>query len=116
MKKLILILVAVFTVISVNAQKEKKVMDTIMTSSECGMCKITIEDGLNYVKGISFAELDVPTKKLVVKYKVSLITLEEIRILVSNLGYDADDLEANEEAYNNLPKCCKKGAHSNDNH
>jgi copper chaperone CopZ len=85
---------------------------TIQTNAECGQCKEKIEGKLNYTKGIIFAELDVPSKELTVKYKTNKITLEEIRVLVSEIGYDADEVKANPESQENLPKCCQPGGMS----
>ena len=92
--------------------KGEKETVVINTNSECGMCKDRIEKELNYVKGISFAELDVPSKKLTVKYNKEKITLDEIRQKVSEIGYDADHVKADEQAQSNLPACCKPGGMS----
>jgi copper chaperone CopZ len=81
----------------------------ISTNAECGMCKEKIEGKLNYEKGIVFAELDVPSKVVTVKYKKDVISQDEIRKIISELGYDADEVKANESAQNNLPACCKPG-------
>lgn len=82
---------------------------TIQTNAECGQCKEKIEGKLNYTKGITFAELDIPTKVLTVKYKTQKISPDEIRTIVSQIGYDADDVKADPTAQENLPKCCKPG-------
>ena len=34
--------------------------------------------------------------------------IENIKTTIANLGYDAEDIEADESAYKKLPKCCKK--------
>lgn len=90
----------------VMAQKKEAV---IKTSAECGSCKERIEEKLNYVKGVVFADLNVESKELTVKYKEAKITLDEIRQIVSELGYDADGVKANEKAQKELPKCCQPG-------
>ena len=84
---------------NVNAQeKQPKIMEvTMQTSAECGDCKERIENKLNYTKGVIYSDLDVRTKKLTVKYKTSKITLDEIKTIVSNIGYTIDDVEANPE-------------------
>lgn len=79
----------------------------IKTSSECGMCKERIEEKLNYTKGVTYVNLDVSSKLLTVKYKEEKVTLEKIKEIISNLGYDADDVKANPESQKNLPACCK---------
>ena len=38
-----------------------------------------------------------------VTYLTDRIDLEQIKTAISNLGYDADDVPANEEAYRKLP-------------
>ncbi len=88
--------------------KEKAV---IQTSSQCGECKERIEASLNKLDGIKSLDLNLDNKKLTVVFDPSKVTLAQIKTAVSNTGYDADDVKANEEAYNNLPKCCQKGGH-----
>lgn len=66
---------------------------------------------LNYTKGVKFGELDVPSRKVTVKFSPSVITLDEIKKKISELGYDADDVKANHDAYEKLPSCCKIGGH-----
>jgi copper chaperone CopZ len=92
-------------------QKAEKKTVQISTNAECGMCKERIEGELNYVKGIVFAELDVSSKILTVKYKSNKIQLEDIRKKVTQMGYDADAQNADAKAQSNLPDCCKPGGH-----
>ena len=84
---------------------------TIKTSSECEMCKDTIEKGMAFAKGVKKAVLNVETKVLTVEYNPNKTNPDEIRKAVSALGYDADDVPAEKIAYDNLDACCKKGAH-----
>lgn len=102
--KLFVMLIALF---SMSFVKEETKEVVIKTSSECGSCKVRIEEKLNYTKGILFVNLDVSTKFLTVKYKESKITLEKIKEIISNLGYDADDVKANQVSQKNLPACCQ---------
>lgn len=88
-------------------QDAKPQLVTIKTSAECGDCKERIESKLNYTKGIVFSELDFKTKDLTVKFKPTKITLEQIKQIVSDLGYDADELRANVDAQKALPLCCQ---------
>jgi copper chaperone CopZ len=84
---------------------------TIKTSSECEMCKDTIEKGMAFTKGVKKAVLNVETKVLTVEYNPNKTNPDEIRKAVAALGYDADDVPAEKIAYDNLDACCKKGAH-----
>lgn len=92
------------------AQENKKTQEmVILTSAECGTCKKILEEKLNYTKGIRFAELDVATKKLTVSYSTKKISADEIRKVISETGYDADDVPANPQSQNALPTCCQPG-------
>ena len=94
--------------ISLNGFSQTKKEATIHSSVVCDDCKDRIESVLNYTKGVKFADVDVETKKVVVKYNSKKISLEEIKIIVS-IGYDADEMTAEETAVEKLPACCKPG-------
>lgn len=79
----------------------------IQTSAECGDCKVRIEEGLNYTKGVKFAELDLATKIVTVGFNPKKISEEEIKKVISEIGYDADDVKANPSAVKALPMCCQ---------
>lgn len=81
----------------------------IKTSAECGSCKDRIEEKLNYTKGIQFAELDVLSKELTVKFNSKKISLVQIKKELSELGYDADEVKANPKSVKELPACCQPG-------
>lgn len=87
--------------------KPKTETAIIKTSAECGECKERIETKLNYTKGISFADLNYETQELTVKFKPDVISLLEIKTIVSELGYDADEVKANPTAQKALPTCCQ---------
>jgi periplasmic mercuric ion binding protein len=107
MKTIFILLSTLFLNFGLQAQKTQEVQ--IQTSAECGDCKQRIEDKLNYVGGIRFAELDVPSKVLTVKFQQAKISLTEIKKIISEIGYDADEIKAIPEAVQALPKCCQPG-------
>tara|TARA_B100000809_G_scaffold225968_1_gene237277 strand:- start:4496 stop:4849 length:354 start_codon:yes stop_codon:yes gene_type:complete len=113
MKKITtLILITIFALGSSNirAQKAKKTETIIIkTSSQCGMCKATIEKAMAYEKGVISSILDIETAELTVKYKPKKTNPSKIRLAISDSGYDADDIKANKKAYDNLPGCCQLG-------
>lgn len=98
----------IFT-INGSAQETKSRTATlnIQTSAVCEMCKDRLEEKLNYTKGIVFAELNLDDKVLKVKYKTKIITSDQIRQVISMVGYHADSVERNEESFNALPGCCR---------
>lgn len=83
----------------------------IHTSAECDECKDRLETKLNYTKGVQFAELNVPTRDLTVKYNEKKISLDQLKKDISELGYDADDLKADDKAQKALPACCQPAGH-----
>ncbi len=108
MKKLIILFTLAFIANGVSAQELKKVEEvTIQTSAKCGDCKDRIEGALNYVKGVKFAELDNDTKQVTVRYVTKKVSLAEIKAEIAAVGYDADDVKAEEAAIEKLPMCCK---------
>jgi copper chaperone CopZ len=94
-----------------NAQEVAKNKKTetivIQTSAICEDCKERIEGGLNYTKGIVFSELNDKTKKVTVKYKTEIITPQQIKEKIAEIGYDADEIKASQAGFDKLPTCCK---------
>lgn len=83
----------------------------IQTSAQCGMCKTNLENGFKDHAAIYAMELNLQNKVLTVRYNAKKISPEQIRTIINNVGYDADDTQANPEAYEALPTCCQKGGH-----
>lgn len=79
----------------------------ITTSAQCDMCKKRIEDGLFTQKGVVSANLDVNTKVVTIKYRSNKTNEDDLRNYISSLGYQADSVPANKEAYDLLPGCCQ---------
>ena len=51
--------------------------------------------------------VDYKHKKTKVTYYAERTNIENIKTAIANVGYDADDITANDESYQKLPKCCK---------
>ncbi|MBW6490292.1 MAG: cation transporter [Lentimicrobium sp.] len=119
MKKERLIIIAAISVVlfgSVNAQNLKNAEIEVKVSSQCSMCKATIEKALAFEKGVSRSSLDLETNTVTVAYKPGKTSPEKIRKAISEAGYDADDVAANQKAYLKLPDCCKKPADRHSDH
>lgn len=111
MKKL-LILFAVLAVTGKVAAQDETVQ--IKTSAICEMCKYTIEKDMAFEKGVKSADLNLENKVLTVVYSSKKTDADKIRKRITMVGYNADDFERDPEAYDNLPACCKDGAHDDD--
>ncbi len=109
MKNLLLI-ISILILSNGYSQKENKNTEIkIVTSAECGTCKKTLEEKLTYSKGIRYAELDVTTKIMTVGYSSKKTTPDKIRSIISETGYDADNVSANPSTQQSLPSCCQPG-------
>jgi len=102
---------------SAKAQKgiTKSVIQT--ASVQCGMCKKKIENYLSHQDGIKSVTVDVIKKQTTVLWINERTTvlwinertnIENVKTHIANIGYDADDVTADVEAYKKLPVCCKK--------
>lgn len=111
---LLALLMLLFTNTSLHAQQAetKNSVVKIKTSAECDMCKKRIEKEVGLMKGVKKAELDLTTKVLTVEYNPKKTSPDKIRTAISNLGYDADDVKANNRSQKNLPHCCQPKADS----
>lgn len=104
--KFFALLALVFALMSFTG-KETKIIQ-IKSSTVCDMCKERIERELVFTKGIKEVKVDINTNMVTVKYRVDKIDEAGVRQALSKLGYWADEVPADEKAFNNLPECCKK--------
>ena len=110
MKNLAWILAVVLSTSSMAQSKGKKIETVeIQTSAVCDMCReLIIDKTLVFEKGLKFADMDLETGLLTVRYRNDKTSLEHIRNTISDLGYSADSVKADPVAYENLHFCCKK--------
>ena len=102
------IFIALFSILTINAWAQKETIQ-IITSAECvaNCCKDRIEEEMQFTKGVTAVNLDIESQVLTVTFKTKKNSIENIRTIISNLGYNADDVRANESAHNALPSCCQ---------
>ena len=80
----------------------------IRTSTVCEMCEKTIEENLIYEKGVKSVAVDLAKSEIHVEYDPKRNTPEKLRKAVAKMGYMADDIPGDEEAFKKLPLCCQK--------
>ena len=85
---------------------DKAVIST--PSVQCDKCKEKIEFFIGKSEGVTSVKVDIKRKTTTVTWLTDRTNKESIKTGIANLGYDADDIEAEEYAYKRLPKCCKK--------
>lgn len=74
----------------------------------CEACKTRIESYLRRYDGITYVNVNYRKGETAVKYLTDRIDIETNKTAIANLGYDADNVTANEDAYKRLPISCKK--------
>ena len=79
---------------------------TISVKGNCDQCKERIENAAD-IKGVKNAKWDEKNKIATVTYDTKKVTLEQIEKAIARAGYETASQKANEEAYRNLPSCCK---------
>jgi copper chaperone CopZ len=110
MKKLLLTAFAIsgFFIASFS-QTKALVTATIKTPNAlCENCKSRIETYLKRYDGVIEVNVNYRRAETRVKYLTDRTDIEQIKTAIANCGYDADDVPATEDAYNRLPKTCKK--------
>lgn len=92
-----------------SAQLSKPAVAVIKTPQAwCIECKTKIENFLKYEEGVAKVVVDIRKQTTTVTYLTDRTNIENIKTAIANLGFDADDVTANEEQYKRLPTCCKR--------
>jgi copper chaperone CopZ len=100
-----------FLALSTTLFAQKPAVVSIQTNAQCGDCKERIENNLNKTKGVVYAELNLDTKIVEVKYKPSKTDVAALQKALTVIGYDADNQKADAVAQKALPLCCQPGGH-----
>jgi copper chaperone CopZ len=110
MKKiqLMLLLLVGFTGAAMAQQPGKLTVVIKTPTVQCDQCKQRIENYMSHEEGIVKATVDFKKKTTTVTYLTARTNVENIKALIANCGYDADDVTAEPDAYKRLPTCCKK--------
>lgn len=94
------------------AQKtiQTAVIKTVIHCDHCKACE-TCGERFNKTllreKGVQMVDLDEEKMTIKVVFNSKKTDLDKIKVAISKLGYDADDLKADPIAYEGLDNCCK---------
>lgn len=100
-----------FSVSAQNSKNEKAVIQTTIHCDHCKACETcgqSFKENLYKIPGLKMYELDEKAMTLTVFYNGKKTNLENIKTAITKLGYDADEMKADAEAYEKLDGCCKK--------
>ena len=114
MKHIITLAFILFSITASIAQQPKKTQKAVIKTTitcdhckECETCGQLFNQKLLRETGIQMVTLDTEKMTIEVLFNSKKTTLENIKNAISNLGYDADEIKANPEAYEKLDGCCK---------
>ena len=113
MKTFSLSLLALICFISVSfaqyQQTQKAVGKAVIKTPTilCEKCQKKVEFFISHTEGVVSCAVNIHKKTTTVTWINDRTTLENIKTAIANMGYDADDIEAEEYAYKRLPKQCK---------
>lgn len=117
MKKLILksilIIVLLFSISNTAfAQKtnQKAVIKTVLHCDHCKQCEtcgLKFKTEMLKINGVKMYHLDEKAMTFTVYYNSKKTDLQTIKVAISKLGYDADEVKAEIKAYESLDECCK---------
>ncbi len=74
----------------------------------CETCGQKFDNELAYAKGIRLVVVDDKAMTITVTYNSKKTNPDAIRLAISQMGFDADDVKADPAAYEKLDGCCKK--------
>jgi mercuric ion binding protein len=112
LKSIVLVVSLFFFSNFVSAQKttQKAVIKTFLHCDhckECETCGQKFKTEMLKIKGVKMYELDDKAMTFTIYYNSKKTTLQAIKEGISKLGYDADEVKADPEAYESLDGCCK---------
>jgi periplasmic mercuric ion binding protein len=112
MKKMLFVAIAIAGMLTVAQAQTKPVLIAVIKTPNalCENCKTRIEAYLKRYDGVLEVTVNYRKGETKVKYVTDRTDIEQIKAAIANCGYDADDVLATEDAYNRLPKSCKKFA------
>ena len=116
MKKLLkstILLLTVFLISNTAIAQKSNQKAVIKTTLNCDHCKECETCGLKFktemlkIKGVKMYELDDKKMTFTVYYNPKKTDLQTIKVAISKLGYDADEVKATPEGLATLDGCCK---------
>ncbi len=111
--KSVICTILLFCSFGLFASAQQKTADKAVISTPgltCDNCKVRVERALFKQYGISSYKVDVKKKTTTVAWVTDRTDIEQIKTMIANAGFDADDVTAEESAYKRLPAACRKPA------
>ena len=88
------------------AQAQASQKETVKVWGSCGMCKKKIEKAAKSA-GAETAVWDVESHMLSLEYTTDKTNSKQIQEAIAKVGYDTQEVTADNKAYDDLHGCCK---------
>jgi len=110
MRSISLLIISIFGFIAISSAQIKTADKAVIKTPTvaCDNCRDYIEFTVGHSYGVTSVKVDIKKKTTTVTWLTDRTTLENIKVAIANIGYDADDIEAEPSAWRGLPKECKK--------
>lgn len=105
MKKYLVLKLIIFSSF-LSAQNSKNEKVSFDVSGNCEMCKMRIEKAALSVKGVKYANWNIPENRMTLTFNSKRVELIEIHKSIANSGHDTSEVLASDEVYAELPICC----------
>lgn len=105
MKKLVLLVFAVFLAVLANAQTKKEVVFTTEPEIHCESCVNKIKNNIRFEKGVKAINPDLKTKLVTIQYDSEKTDVEKLQKAFQKIGYKVTVVELEN----------KKGVETDDN-
>ena len=112
--KAVIVLLMFFSVSAIAQKKDNIKTVVIKTMIYCDHCKQCETCGDKFNKdlynedGIKRVDIDSKAMTITVIYDSKKTDIDKIRLFISKLGYDADEIKADPAGVAKLDGCCKK--------
>lgn len=80
---------------------------SIMVYGNCSSCKKAIEKAAKSVDGVESASWDKKKKILTLQFDMAKTSLDLIEKAIIAIGYDTENMRAEDSVYDELHHCCK---------
>jgi len=74
---------------------------------QCLMCVASVQQAAASVAGVEGMNIDFDRKIGTVSYNADMTSLKDIELAIAKAGYHANETKRDEEAYAQLPDCCR---------
>lgn len=90
-------------------EAENESVETVefFVRGNCEMCKERIETAFKNVDGVNKATWSIQTSMAEVSFDNTIATEEDFHHAAAHAGHRTENVNADEEAYSDLPPCCK---------